>query len=144
VEWPCTLHRWFWAYLAVPVLVQLERLTFRRTIYLAVLTLLIVAFAQGFSIDLAFLWAGDTAFYFEVASAVMFFAVRGHAGQMARVVEQKTQKAAWRMNARFKRYLGTVRQCRNANAMRRKNRASRPKCSDDEPAGWIGGLYARA
>jgi hypothetical protein len=144
VDYPCAAHRWLWAYLAVPLLAQLERLTFRRIVYLAALTLLIIGLAQmGFGVsELTFVWAGDTAFYFELASAVMFLAVRGHAWQMLRIMGQKMRVAAGRAAAILKRY--GARQTRNANAMRRKNGTLRPGDSGDEPAAWIGGLYTLA
>jgi hypothetical protein len=144
VDWPCALHRWCWAYLAMPLLAQLERMTFKRVIYLAALTLVIIALVQVVTVDVAFMWAGDTVFYFEVASAVMFFAFRVHARQMVRVIGHKMRATARRLTAGLKRYSRTVRQWRNANAMRRRNGASHPKRSDDEPTGWTGGLHAHA
>jgi hypothetical protein len=136
VDYPWALGDWLWFHLAVPLLAQLERLTFKRIVYLAALTLLIVGMAQiGFApSELTFVWAGDTAFYLEVASAVILFAVRGHARLMVRVIGQKMRAAAGRLVAALRQYGGTVRQTRNANAMRRKNGAPPP--SGDEPAAW--------
>jgi hypothetical protein len=144
VDWPCALGDWLWAYLAAPLLASLERLTFKRVIYLAAVTLAIMAFAQIVSIDLAFMWAGDVAFYFELTSAVMFFVVRGHIRQTVPVMVQKIRAAAQGVMVFIRRYGGIARQWRNANALRRKGRGERPKQSDDEPAAWIGGLSAPA
>jgi hypothetical protein len=69
-------------------------MTLRRAICLAAMILLIVVFAQAFSIDLALVWAGDTVLYFEVVSAVMFFIARGHARQMIQMVGQAIRKFA--------------------------------------------------
>jgi hypothetical protein len=133
VDWPCAAHRWLWIHLAKPLL---EQLSFRRMIFLAAVTLLVIGAAQiGFApSEFTFLWAGDTAFYFEIASAVMFLAVRGHVGQMVRIIGHRLRLAAGRM----KRFGGMGRQSRR----RRKNGASRPKLSGDEPA--TGGVYACA
>ena len=143
VDWPCALGDWLWAYLVVPLLVQLERLTFKRVIYLAALTLAIYAFAQVATIDVAFVMAGDTVFYLEIASAVMFFVVRGHVRQSLHMIGEKTRTAVRRATALMRRYGDTVRQRRNANALRRK-RGDSPESSDDGATAWIGGLYASA
>src|SRR5580704_9155081 len=93
IDWPCFLGDWLWANLIVPLRAGIERLTFKRIAYLAALILAIIAFAQIVSIDLAFLWAGDTALYFEIASAVMFFAVRARAQQALHVMERRIRAA---------------------------------------------------
>src|ERR1700756_1606403 len=76
------LGGWLWANLIMPLQASLERLTFKRIVYLAAFAIAIIAFQQIVSLDLALLWAGDAAFYFEIASAVLFFAARGQAHQM--------------------------------------------------------------
>ena len=130
IDWPCALNGWLWANLAVPLLASLERLTFKRVIYLAALTLAIIAFVQIVSIDVAFIWAGDAVFYLELASAVMFFTVRGHAGQSFRLIIQKMRTALLRVSAAMRRY--GARQRRNANALRRKIGSLGGNRSDDE------------
>ena len=142
VDWPCALGDWLWAHLVVPLLASLERLTFKRVIYLAALTLAVMAFAQIVSIDLAFMWAGDMALYFEIASAVMFFVIRGRALQTVHMMGQKIRSATQGAAGFIRRFGGMVRQRRNANALRRKGGPDSPKRSDDEPAAW--GQYAHA
>ena len=142
VEWLCALSVWLWAYLAVPLLASLERLTFKRVVYLAGLTLAIIAFAQIVSIDLAFLWAGDIALYLEIASAVMVLVVKDHARQTAHMMGQKIRAAAEGAAGIFRRYGGIVRQRRNANALRRRRGSKGPKHSDEEPAVWAQYGYA--
>ena len=142
VDYPCAAHRWLWACLAVPLLAQLERLTLKRIVYLAAVTLLIVGAAYiGFApSELTFVWSGDSAFYLVVASALMLFEDRGHARLLVRLMGQNIQMAAGRAAAILKRY--GARQTRNANAMRRKNGTLRPGDSGDEPAAWIGAAFA--
>jgi hypothetical protein len=141
VDWPCALGDWLWAYLVMPLLASLERLTFKRVIYLAALTLTIIAFAQIVTIDLAFMWVGDAVFYLEIASAVMLYAARGHARQIFRVIGHRIRAKALEVLIVMRRCGRTVRQRRNANALRRKKFGERPERSDDEPAAWIGGLF---
>jgi hypothetical protein len=69
-------------------------MTLKRAICLVALILLIIVFAQGFSIDLAFVWAGDTVLYFEVISAVIFFAARGHVKQIIRMAGRAIRNIA--------------------------------------------------
>ena len=108
VDWPCAAHRWLWFHLAVPLW---ERLSFKRVVFLAAVTLLIVGMAYiGFApSELTFVWAGDTAFYLEVVSAVMLFAVRGHARLLVRVIRQRIQIAAGSAAVALKRYSGIAR-----------------------------------
>ena len=136
IDWPCVLSNWLYANLVVPLLASLERLTFKRVVYLAALTLAIIAFAQIVSIDLAFMWAGDAVFYLELASAVMFFTIRGHAGQSFRLIIQKMRAALLHASAAIRRYGGAVRQRRNANALRRKREESGGNRLDDEGAAF--------
>jgi hypothetical protein len=118
------------------LLASLERLTFKRVVYLAALTLAIIAFVQVVSIDVAFIWAGDAVFYLELASAVMFFTVRGHAGQSFRLIIQKMRVGLLHASAAVQRYGGAVRQRRNANALRRKREESGGNRLDDEGAAF--------
>jgi hypothetical protein len=141
IDWLCMLGDWLWANLVLPLKAGLDRLTFKRVVYLAALMLAFYAFAQIVSFDLAFVWAGDTAFYFEIASAVMLFAARGYARQTAHMITQKIRAAARSAADSLMRTFG-ARQRRNANAMRRKKNIGGGKRSDDEPA--AGGLYVLA
>ena len=134
IDWPCALSNWLWANLALPLLASLERLTFKRIVYLAALTLAIVALVQIVSIDIAFVWAGDVTFYLEIASAVMFFTIRGHARQGFRVAIQKIRAAALHASAVIRRY--GARQRRNINALRRKKEDLGGNRLDDEGAAF--------
>jgi hypothetical protein len=139
IDWPCALHGWVWANLVVPLLASLERLTFKRLVYLAALTLAIIAMVQIVSIDIAFVWAGDITFYLEIASAVMFFTIRGHARQCFRLAIQKIRGAALHAFSVMRRY--GVRQRRNANALWRKRSNPGGKHADEEGAVIGPGYY---
>jgi hypothetical protein len=138
--WIGALGDWLWVHLVTPLLPSLKQLTFKRVVYLAAFTLAFLAFAQLVSADIAFLWAGDTAFGFEVMSAVTFFVFRGYARLTVQMMGHQIRAATKRAAVLLRRYGGIVRQRRNANALRR--RPGNPKRSDDEPAAW--GQYAHA
>ena len=89
IDWPCRLGDWLWTNIAVPLSALPGQITFRRVVFLAALLVATIALAQLFSLDMAFLMAGDIAFYCEIASAVMLIIVRGrirHAVDMAKPV----------------------------------------------------------
>jgi hypothetical protein len=134
IDWPCALHGWLWVNLTLPLLASLERLTFKRVVYLAALTLAIIAMVQIVPIDIAFVWAGDVTFYLEIASAVMFFTLRGHARQSFRLAIQKIRAAALHAFSVMRRY--GVRQRRNLNALRRKREELGGNRLDDEGAAF--------
>ena len=134
IDWLHMLSNWLWANLVTPLRASLERLTFKRVVYLAALTLAIIAFAQIVSIDIAFVWAGNATFYLEIASAVIFFTIRGHARQSFRLIIQKIRQAALHAFSVMRRY--GVRQRRNANALRRKREELGGNRLDDEGAAF--------
>jgi hypothetical protein len=142
MDWLRALGAWLLANFVVAALAFLDRLTFRRIVIFAGILIIAFAAAQIFSFDLAIMFAGDSMAYFEVASAIYFIAARGHAKQAlhtaVRVVRQAIQNLS-NITSRF----GT-RQRRNANALRCKGGADSPKRSEDEPAAWLGGLFAIA
>lgn len=142
VEGFTAFGNWLWAMWAPGAV--LNRLTFKRVLYLALLIFVVVALVRiGFS-EGAFIWAGDAALYFEVASTVIFFAVKGPALQALQIVGRQIRATAQGLASVIRRYGTAMRQRRNANALRRKRGADGSKRSDDEPAAWIDGPYASA
>jgi hypothetical protein len=137
-EWPLVLSDWLWVYLGAPLLARLEQLTFRRLVYLAALTLFLIAFLQYFALGDALLFAGDSVLYLEVVFAVTFLAVRVRVLLTLRIVAQKIRAAVQGVMVPRRRYGRIIRQ------MRRDRGTGGPKDSDDEPAPWLGGLGALA
>jgi hypothetical protein len=142
IDWPCAFGDWLWAIFVVALAAFLDRLTFKRVVLLVVLALATYAFLQIASIDLAFVWGMDVMFYFDIATAVMLIAARARARQMLLVADRRIREAAQIVSTAIGQYRTGMRQRRNAIAMRRKRGVSIPKRSDDEPAAWIGGMYA--
>lgn len=131
IDWLCALGDWLWIHLAVPVRAGCRQVTMRRVIYVAALIAAIIVLRQVVTIDVAFLMAGDFAFYFELMAAVAFIAVRGQAHQMLYLARHKLAAAAAR-TAMVLRRLGN-RQRRNANALGRKPGDS-PRADDEGAA----------
>lgn len=142
IDWPCALGDWLWANFVVALAAFLDRLTFKRVVLFVVLLFAIYAFLQIASIDLAFVWGMDATVYFDVATAVMLIAARARARQMLLVADRRIRKVAQIVFTAIGRHRTAMRQCRNANAILRKRGPRIPKHSDDEPAAWIGGMYA--
>jgi hypothetical protein len=146
IDWPCALGDALgdrlWAALVVAPAAFLDRLTFKRVVLLAILALAIIAFLQIVSIDLAVVWGMDVTFYFDVAVAVMLVTARTRAHQMLLVVGRTIRRLMFAVSAIVGQYHIRGRQRRGASAMLRKRGSRNPKRSDDEPAAWIGGIYA--
>jgi len=142
IDWPCALGDWLWATFVVALAAFLDRLTFKRVVLYAILALAIIAFLQIVSIDLAFVWGMDATFYFDVATTVMLIAARARARQMLLVAGRRIREVAQIVSMAVRQCRTGMRQRRNANAMSRKRRSRIPRRSDDEPAAWIGGIYA--
>ena len=81
VEWPLKIWRVLLANRGVPLSALLRKITWQKVVFVAVLLVAAYAFAQAFSLDLAFFMAGDVAFYCEIAAAVMFVVARGYIRQ---------------------------------------------------------------
>jgi hypothetical protein len=137
VRWLVAFGGWVWTNLAPGA--ALNRLTFKRTLYLAVLLFVIIALVRVGSSDFAFMWAGDAALYFEVASVAIFFTVRGPARQIRYMAGRQIREALQKVGAFVRRHKGALRG-------QRKKGAESPKQSDDEPGAWDGWpvSYARA
>lgn len=102
-----------------------DRISFRKIIILAGILLLAAAFSQVFSLDMAFMFAGDTMAYFEVFAAIGMIAFRGHARLVLEVSRHRIREG-WRNAAmRFRR--GRVRE-----TLTRACRALLPPRADDE------------
>jgi len=109
---------------------QWERLTFRKIAVLVGIFLLAAVIAQVFSLDVAFLFAGDLMAYFELFAIVGMIAVRGH----VRLLLQLSKDWLRRTTARLPHRRGQVREI-----LTRAARALLPPKSDDEdhPAGVL-------
>ncbi len=142
IDWPCALGDWLWATFVVALAAFLDRLTFKRVVLLVVLALAIYAFLQIVTIDLAFVWGMDATFYFDVATTVMLIAAKARARQTLLVADRRIRKVAQIVLTAIGQHRTRMRQRRNAIAMLRKRGSRIPKRSDDEPAAWIGGMYA--
>jgi hypothetical protein len=130
IEWPLQFLRQLWANRDMPLPALLRNITWRRVVFVAVLLVAAYAFAQAFSLDLAFLMAGDVAFYCEIAGAVMFVVVRGHIRQSA-----YTAKLALTHAMRRARIW-----CRRSMSARHRRTLKGPNASNkgaDDDGGWL-------
>jgi hypothetical protein len=141
IDWPCSVGDWLWQNVILAIKTFLDQLTFRRIIIFVGILIIAMAAAQLLTADVAFVFAGDAMFYFEIATAVYLVAARGHARHavhlLGRAIRQAIQNFAnmmWRPG---------TRQRRNANSIKRNPGATSPKQSDDEPGVW-GGYFAFA
>jgi hypothetical protein len=102
-----------------------ERISFRKIVILAGILLLTAAFSQVFSLDMAFMFAGDTMAYYELFAAVGMIAFRGHVRLVLEVSKHRIQQS-WRSAAmHFRR--GRIRE-----TLTRACRALLPPKADDE------------
>ena len=102
---------------------QWEGITFRKIVLLIGIILLAAMMAQMFSLDLAFLFAGDLMAYFELFAIVTMIAVRGHVRLSLRIAIDWLKRATVHLPLRR----GTVRAI-----FTRAARALLPPKSDDE------------
>ena len=130
IDWPCALGDWLWANVWMPLTTLPRQLTWRRVVFLAAFLVAAWAMLQLFSIDMAFLMAGDIAFYCELLSAVALIVVRGrirHVADMARLVLIHAARRA----------TGWLRGARRPRSARKP--VARDAGSDDDgAAGWLG------
>jgi hypothetical protein len=104
----------------------LKRLTFRRIVWFAGILLVTMAFAQFFTIDVAFMFAGDAMIYFEVFALVGLIAVRGHLRVALDLARQRLAMLRQHIPPRLNRFRETTRRaCR---------RLLPPKDDEGEPA----------
>ncbi|MDB5733888.1 MAG: hypothetical protein JWN16_525 [Alphaproteobacteria bacterium] len=102
-----------------------DRISFRRIIILAGILLLTAAFAQAFSLDVAFMFAGDAMVYFELFAFVSMVVLRGHIRLVLEVSRQRLRQVRRRGAIKFRR--GFRRQ-----RLTRALRAFLPPKSDEE------------
>jgi hypothetical protein len=111
VDWPCRLGDWLWANIAMPFFTLPRQMTLRRIVFVAAFAVAAIGLAQLLTLDGALFMAGDIAFYFEIASAVMLIVIRGHirlAVQVAKIALARgvRRAVAWnrgRIGARRRR-----------------------------------------
>jgi hypothetical protein len=130
VEWILKVLRRLWADRGEPLSVLLRKITWQKVFFAAVLLIAAYAFAQVFSLDLAFLMAGDVAFYCEIAAAIMFMTVRGHVRQSVHTARLELAQVMRRARIWY-RQLARARGRRNT-----KVPAVRDKGADDD-GGWL-------
>jgi hypothetical protein len=114
----------------VPLSALPEKITWRKVVFVAALLVAAIAIAQAFSLDLAFLMAGDIAFYCEIAAAVMFVAARGYVRQSVHTAKLALSHAMRR--ARI--------WCRRYTSARRRRDIKGPTAGDegtDDDGGWF-------
>ncbi len=102
---------------------QWEGITFRKIVLLIGIFLLAAMMAQMFSLDVAFLFAGDVMAYFELFAIVTVIAARGHVRLLLQISKDWLRRAAERLPHRR----GRVREI-----LTRAARALLPPKSDDE------------
>ena len=98
-EIPLSVGDALWEVLVVQFAAFLDRLTIRKMIEFAVITMLVMAFAQTLPIDLAILFAGDTLMYLEFLVAIRLAAGRIHFYQILRLALQLARLALLVLNA---------------------------------------------
>ena len=102
---------------------QWEGITFRKVVLLVGIFLLAAMMAQMFSLDVAFLFAGDMMAYFELFAIVTMIAVRGQVQLLLRVSKDWMRRAMVHLPLRR----GQVREI-----LTRAARALLPSKNDDE------------
>ena len=137
MEWLRAIGEWLWFNLVARLRLTTEKVRFRRILFLAALFVAVIAFAQIVSIDLAFIWAMDTAFYVEIASAVMAFAVVGYARRAIGSAAHRISIIVHRSSVATRRLAS--RQRRNLAALRRGLAKRSADRSEDDAAIWSAG-----
>ena len=132
MEWLRATGDWLWFNLVARLRLMVEKVRFRRVLFLAALFVATIAFAQLVSIDLAFVWAIDTAFYFEIASVMIAFAIAGHAWRAIGSAARRISIVVHRSPSIVRRL--TSRQRRNLAALRRRLAKGPSDRSEDEAA----------
>ena len=131
-DWPCALGDFlWWAFVTAPK-ASLGSLTLARVLIFFAVLFLACFFAQMGYFDFVFLLTGDTIFYLELVSAVMFVAARGHVRVMAHAIMRRIRDMVSNAQLRIRHRLGT----RQRRSPRRPKLP--PDSSEDEPAiaGW--------
>lgn len=128
VDWPARCGDWLWELLVVETAKRLEGFTFRRLLFLALLIVVALGLAQAVSMDVAWLLAGDVAFYLEALTIISLVAARGHFLHIARAVTVVTKRL----------FLRTWRLAHRSFSREHRSKGFRPshriKKDDDAPA----------
>jgi hypothetical protein len=132
MEWLRATGEWLWLNLVARLRPIVEKVRFRRIVFLAAVIVVAIAFSQVITIDLAVIWVMDTAFYLEIASAVVIVAVTGHIQGLLRQAVRHILSGACRVPAIAQR-LGWGRE-RSEKPPRRRLAARKP--SEDDAAAW--------
>jgi len=140
IDWPCALGDWLWLHVIVAMATFLERLTLRRVVLYVGLLVLVIAFAQAMPAEFAYVFAGDTLTYLEIASAAVIAATRGQ----VRLALKRATQAVVRFAAglRLARRRPGERGRRAVRAAARRGRADGGGSSKDDPAPWAGWALA--
>jgi hypothetical protein len=130
VEWPLQVWRSLGANGGATLSAMRGKITWRKVVFVAALLVAAIAFAQVFSLDVAFFMAGDVAFYCEIAAAVMLVVVKGHIRHSVQTAKLALAHAMPRARIGYWRSTG-ARHRRNI-----KGPTASDKGADDE-GGWL-------
>jgi hypothetical protein len=98
VDRPAAFGDWLWIVFVVQFADFLNRLTLRRVLEIIAITVLALAFIQTFPIDLAFLFAGDTLMYLEIATLTSLVTANLRVRALLHYLVQSS-KNAWNVTA---------------------------------------------
>jgi hypothetical protein len=141
VDWPASFGDWLWTTLVVWPADFLNRLTLRHVAKFLLLTILVIALAHTFPLDLAYIFAGDVLTYLEVFTVVSLLAARGRVGAVFYVVRSLVV-GALREIAKATSYLTNRghhshrRRVNNIICRRRRLNASDKLDNDPAPVIW--------
>jgi hypothetical protein len=144
-EIPLAFGDALWEVLVVQFADFLSRLTLRRVLEFVAIAILAIAFAQTFPIDLAFLFAGDTLMYLEIAVLVRLAAGREHFQEMLRLAARLARFAMRVLRAAISQPVSRISRLRERNPARSaKPRSISNKTDDGRGFGATWGILATA
>jgi hypothetical protein len=130
IEWPVQGLWFLWANRGASLSALTEKITWRKVVFVAVLLIAAITFAQVFTLDLALLFAGDMAVYCELAAAVSLIVARGHIRQSVQAAKMALTNTMCR--ARI--------WCRRSTSARRRRDINGSTAGDkgaDDDGGWL-------
>ena len=125
IEFLAQLWRTLWSPFTL-----LEKIRWRKVVFIAALLVATIAFAQIVSLDMAFFVAGDIAFYCELTAAIMFVVVKGHIRQSVLTTKLTLIRAMRRTRIWYRRSM----RARRRHSI--KGPTARGKRADDD-GGWL-------
>ena len=145
-EIPLAFGDALWEVLVVQFADFLSRLTLRRVLEFVAIAILAIAFAQTFPIDLAFLFAGDTLMYLEIAVLVRLAAGREHFQEMLRLAARLARFAMRVLRAAISQPVSRISRLRERRnpARSAKPRSISNKTDDGRGFGATWGVLATA